>query len=46
MKIINKNEASLGLETYQDLGFTSEEELNKEIKKLIQVRSEFKANIK
>ena len=41
MKIINKNELSLGLESFDVLGFRSEEELNQEILKLIKVRSEF-----
>ena len=41
MEIINKYEASLGLEPYDILGFNSEEELNQEISKLIKVRSEF-----
>ena len=41
MKIINKNELSLGLESFDALGFRSEEELNQEISKLIKVRSEF-----
>ena len=41
MKIINKNELSLGLESFDVLGFRSEEELNQEISKLIKVRSEF-----
>ena len=42
MKIISKNELSLGLETFDVLGFKSEKELNQEISKLIKVRSEFK----
>ena len=41
MEIINKYEISLGLEPFDILGFKSEEELNKEISKLIKVRSEF-----
>ena len=41
MKIINSHIDSLGSETYDVLGFKDEEELNKEILKLIQVRSEF-----
>ena len=32
--------ASLGSEKYYELGFKSEEDLNREISKLIQVRSE------
>ena len=46
MKIINKNELSLGLETFDVLGFKSEKELNQEISKLIKVRSEFKSKSK
>ena len=34
----------LGSETYDDLGFKSDEELNREIQKLIQVREEFTTN--
>ena len=41
MELINKYELSLGLETYDVLGFKSEEELNQEISKLTKVRSEF-----
>ncbi len=43
MEIINKYELSLGLESFNDLGFKSEEELNYEISKLIKVRSEFES---
>ena len=43
MEIINKPEISLGLETFDVLGFRSEEELNQEISKLIKVRSEFQS---
>ncbi len=43
MEFINKHQASLGLEPYDELGFNSEEELNQEISKLIEVRSEFKS---
>ena len=43
MEIVNKYELSLGLETFDVLGFRSEEELNQEISKLIQVRSEFES---
>ena len=46
MEIINKHEVSLGLEPYDILGFESEEELNKEIAKLIKVRSEFEIKFK
>ena len=41
MEITLKKESSLGLETYEVLGFTSEEELELEISKLIKIRSEF-----
>ena len=40
MELINKTELSLGLEPYDVLGFESEEQLNKEIQKLIQIRPE------
>ena len=43
MNIINKYELSLGLEPFDVLGFKSEKELNQEISKLIEVRSEFKS---
>ncbi len=42
MNILNKYDLSLGLEAFDVLGFKSEKELNKEISKLIKVRSEFK----
>ena len=46
MEIINSHKVSLGLETYDLLGFNSEEELNQEISKLIKVRSEFESKSK
>ena len=46
MEIINKNDASLGLTPFDILGFNSEEELNQEISKLIEIRSEFKTKTK
>tara|TARA_B100000401_G_C52742172_1_gene688949 strand:+ start:909 stop:1061 length:153 start_codon:yes stop_codon:yes gene_type:complete len=46
MEIINKYQYSLGLEPFDVLGFRSEEELNKEISKLIKVRSEFESKSK
>ena len=46
MEIINKNQVSLGLEPFDILGFKSEEELDKEISKLIKVRSEFQIKSK
>ena len=41
MEIIFKTETSLGLESYADLGFNSEEELELEVSKLIKIRPEF-----
>ena len=46
MELIDKFELSLGLEPYDVLGFESEEQLNKELQKLIQVRQEFQPEIK
>ena len=46
MQIINKHEFSLGLEPFDVLGFKSEEELNQEISKLIEIRSEFESKSK
>ena len=40
MQILNKYEFSLGLESFDALGFESEEELNIEISKLIKIRTE------
>ena len=40
MEIILKKETSLGLESYEDLGFNSEEELELEISKLTKFRNE------
>ena len=44
MEITIKKGTSLGLETYDVLGFNSEEELELEISKLIQIRTEFEKN--
>ena len=44
MELTIKKETSLGLETYDALGFNSEEELELEISKLIQIRPEFEKN--
>ena len=44
MKIILKRETSLGLESYEELGFSSEEELELEISKLTKFRPEFETN--
>ena len=41
-----KKENSLGLETFDGLGFNSEEELELEISKLIKIRPEFENNLK
>ena len=39
-----KKESSLGLESYDVLGFKTEEELELEISKLIKIRPEFENN--
>ena len=44
MEIIYKRETSLGLESYEELGFNSQEDLELEISKLIKFRPEFKNN--
>ena len=44
MEITQKKKHSLGLETFEVLGFNSEEELELEISKLIQIRPEFEKN--
>jgi len=41
MEITQEKKNSLGLETFDVLGFNSEEELELEISKLIQIRPEF-----
>ena len=46
MELINRNDVSLGLATFDILGFKSEEELNLEISKLIKTRSEFDTKTK
>ena len=45
MEVVFKREISLGLESYKDLGFNSEEELEFEISKLTKFRPEFDANL-
>ena len=45
MEISLKEDSSLGLESYVDLGFNSEEELELEISKLIKIRPEFENNL-
>ena len=46
MKTIKRKEVSLGLESFDVLGFSSEKELNQEISKLIKFRSEFENKTK
>ena len=45
MEITIKKETSLGLESFDILGFNSEEELELEISKLIKIRTEFEKNL-
>ena len=45
MEVTLKEDSSLGLESYVDLGFNSEEELELEISKLIKIRPEFENNL-
>ena len=45
MKIILKRETSLGIESYEELGFNSEEELELEISKFTKFRPEFDTNL-
>ena len=45
MEIISKRETSLGLETHEELGFNSEEELELEILRLTKFRPEFINNV-
>ena len=45
MEITFKEDTSLGLESYDELGFNSEEELQLEISKLIKIRPEFENNL-
>ena len=44
MELVQKEETSLGLESYDVLGFNSQEELELEISKLIKIRPEFETN--
>ena len=44
MEIILKRETSLGLDSYDELGFNSEEELELEISRLTKLRPEFENN--
>ena len=45
MELAEKQETSLGLESYDVLGFNSQEELELEISKLIKIRPEFENNL-
>jgi len=45
MEITLNKETLLGLETYDNLGFNSEEELELEISKLTKFRPEFDTNL-
>ena len=45
MEITLKRDTLLGLDSYADLGFDSEEELELEISKLIKIRPEFENNL-
>ena len=45
MEIILKRESSLVLESYVELGFNSEEELQLEISKLTKFKPEFDTNL-
>ena len=44
MEITLKKETLLGLDSYDDLGFKTEEELELVISKLIKIRPEFESN--
>ena len=46
MELINRNDISLGLAPLEVLGFKTENELNREISKLIRTRSEFDTKTK
>ena len=41
MELVQKEKISLGLESYDALGFNSQKELESEISKLIKIRPEF-----
>ena len=45
MELDQKEETSLGLESYDVLGFNSQHELELEILKLIKIRPEFETNL-
>ena len=44
MELAQQEDTSLGLESYDALGFNSQEELELEISKLIKIRPEFEIN--
>ena len=46
MELAEKQETSLGLESYDVLGFNSQEELELEISKLTKFRPEFDTDLK
>ena len=46
MELVQKEETSLGLESYDVLGFNSQEELKLEISKLTKLRPEFYTDLK
>ena len=45
MELAQKQETSLGLESFEVLGFNSQEELELEISKLTKFRPEFEINL-
>ena len=45
MEITLKEDTLLGLDSFDDLGFNSEEELELEISKLMKIRPEFENNL-
>ena len=45
MELAQKEETSLGLDSYDVLGFNSQEELELEISKLTKFRPEFETNL-
>jgi len=45
METTLKGDTLLGLDSFDDLGFNSEEELESEISKLIKIRPEFENNL-
>ena len=45
MELAQKEETSSGLESYDAIGFNSQEELELEISKLIKTRPEFETNL-